>query len=101
MEFAVLAAGVDGGRQLLEQLQIEAPPREAGIQAARVHAAQARLQSPLEHLPGELRGGALPEGKDGFDARARVAHEERTAALEATQPRMPVVKTDPTDEEHQ
>lgn len=63
VELAVLAAGVDGGRQVTEQLLVERPAGEGGVEAGGVDADQHCLEPAGEELARQQAGVAAPDGE--------------------------------------
>src|SRR5436305_1808176 len=64
MEFAILAARIDGSRQIAEQGGIEVPASVAPIQFLGIDTSDLGLHSALNHVARQLRRGKIPEGKE-------------------------------------
>src|SRR5580658_2723865 len=70
VEFAVLPARIDPGREVAQQFVVvpAAGQRRRGL--GRVYACDDRADTEAEHLAGESRGGPLPQREQGRDAAA-------------------------------
>ncbi|MFT3809728.1 MAG: hypothetical protein QM698_07400 [Micropepsaceae bacterium] len=75
MEFAVLAAGVDGVRQVGEESLVEEAARKGGIEAGGIDGRDMGDEAACDHLAGEQCGVAAPDGEDRGHARFRHAGE--------------------------
>src|SRR6266576_1276833 len=64
VELAVLASGVDAGRELDEQPLVVAAPAEGGVDHARVDADERRLEARVEELARECGRVVPPEGEE-------------------------------------
>src|SRR3546814_3760943 len=71
VELAVLAAGVDTRRQVIEQRRVEVVAGEGCVQLLRVHAAQPGAQAFADHLARKLRGVGAEQGCHDVPAHAR------------------------------
>jgi hypothetical protein len=71
VELAALAAGVDCGWEVGEELGVEGAAGEGGIEVARVNAGEMRAEAGGDHLLGEVGSGdaevRAPDGEDGFE----------------------------------
>src|SRR6266480_3998488 len=61
MELAILTAGIDRRRQLVEQRMIESSPSERAIDGAQVDAHEYGTKAEIDELAGERGGVALPD----------------------------------------
>src|SRR5690606_18900297 len=61
VKLTVFPAGVDMGRQGIEQSMIETAASQVCGQPAQIDAAQMGLQAAVDHFPGQRAGGAAPE----------------------------------------
>lgn len=71
MKFAILAAGIDSGRQLGEKPLVEIAAGEIGRQAPGVDAGELRAEAGGDHVARQLSGGDLPNGKQRLKACSR------------------------------
>ena len=74
VELAALAAGIDRGREIGEELGVEGAAGEGGVKVAGVNAGEMRAEAGGEHLARELGGRdaerGAPDGEDGLEAGA-------------------------------
>src|SRR5262245_25249383 len=70
MELAPLTTGIDVGWQVAQQRPIELAAREAGIETPRVDAREARAQTAIDHLLGELIGRNPPDREERLESAA-------------------------------
>ncbi len=74
VELAALAAGVDAGGQVGEELGVEGAASEGWAEVARINAGKTRADACGEHLAGEFSGGDAevrrPDGEDGLESGA-------------------------------
>jgi len=66
VEFPVLAAGIDGGRQCREELLVKGSADERAVKQVRINAGNDRLESGIYESTGKLTGVPLPNGKKSF-----------------------------------
>src|ERR1035438_4623260 len=69
MKLAVFAARVDSGRQIFEQSDVEFAAGETRVEHLRIHAREARPQSPRDHLTRERSRGQLPKREYRLETR--------------------------------
>src|SRR5947207_14192712 len=71
VELAVLAAGIDIGRQIAEQILVERAAHEDGIEGFRVHTDQHGLEAETNQLSGQLIRVQAPDGEDRLQTERR------------------------------
>src|SRR6267378_4016883 len=71
MEFAVLAARIDAGRQIGEKRFVENATREGWIEDTRIYTNHNRLKTQAQKIAGEFARIALPDGKQRFHPNLR------------------------------
>ena len=71
VEFAVFAERVDFGWEVGEEVMVEAAAGEGPVEVETADVGDDGTEALIDHFPGELGRGLVPEGEDGSEASAR------------------------------